>query len=85
MVKPISDDKSSEKTSYHTHYHPNKFDQELQYESGIAAWISKFDDDVLKPFLIYKYDRTQKMKLDKEVEFARLFNRSGEKIEEQFK
>lgn len=25
------------------------------------------------------------MKLDKEVEFARLFNRSGEKIEEQFK
>lgn len=25
------------------------------------------------------------MKLDKEVEFARLFNKSGEKIEEQFK
>jgi hypothetical protein len=58
----MSADKSSEKSSYHFHHHPNNVDQELKFGSKktFASWVSRMDDEYLKPFLIYKYDRSQK-------------------------
>ena len=78
-------DLSGSESSYNPILHPNQERGDFRYKrihSGCAKYLHRFDELIMKPIFIYKYERNMQKK---SKEFFDLFMKQGDEIENEFK
>ena len=75
-------DLSGSDSSYQAILHPNQ--ERKQYKrlhTGCAKYLHRFDELIMKPIFIYKYEKNMQKK---SKEFFNLFMKQGNEIEKEF-
>ena len=83
-------DLSSSQTSYAELLHPNEENEtgehgKVKYKhfhKGCAKYLHRFDEMIMKPLFIYKYEKNM---VKQQKNFFELFYKEGSQIEDQFK
>jgi NhaP-type Na+/H+ or K+/H+ antiporter len=87
LIKNVNDsfesvDLSCSDSSYQAMVHPNQERKQKQrIHTGCAKYLHRFDELIMKPIFIYKYERNMQKK---SKEFFNLFMKQGNEIEKEF-
>ena len=76
-------DHSDASSSYQRLLHPNeeKHKKKTHHYHGCSKYLHRFDELIMKPIFIYKYERNMQKK---SKEFFELFMKQGNEIEKEF-
>jgi hypothetical protein len=75
-------DLSDDQSSYQQMLHPNEErTRTRRVHTGCAKYLHRFDELIMKPIFIYKYEKNMQKK---SKQFFDLFMKNGDEIEQEF-